>query len=146
MTIMVRLFFAAAVLLGAPPALAQAAADTAGIRAAALDYIEGWYEADGPRMERALHPELAKRNVATDTASGRSRLTQMSAMTLVQDTRNGGGSRIAVSGRRADIRILDIYRGAASVRISAASWVDYLQLAKVNGRWLIVNVLWENGP
>jgi hypothetical protein len=27
----------------------------------ALDYTEGWYAGDAARMERALHPELAKR-------------------------------------------------------------------------------------
>ena len=24
-----------------------------------------------------------------------------------------------------------------------ADWIDYLQVAKVEGRWVIVNVLWE---
>ena len=27
-----------------------------------------------------------------------------------------------------------------------ADWVDYLQMAKVDGRWVIVNVLWESKP
>jgi Putative lumazine-binding len=27
-----------------------------------------------------------------------------------------------------------------------ADWVDYMQLAKVDGRWVIVNVLWERKP
>ena len=71
-------------------ASAQAAADSAGIRTAALDYIEGWYTGDGARMERALHPELAKRIVRSDSL-GRYRLDQQSAMTLVTNTRSGGG-------------------------------------------------------
>lgn len=126
-----------------PPATA---ADSAGVRSAALDYIDGWYAADGARMTRALHPELAKRNVTTDPASGRSYLTQMTAMTLVQSTARGGGSDIPPAARRRDVRILDIYRGAASVRVTAESWIDYMHLAKVNGRWVIVNVLWETDP
>jgi hypothetical protein len=127
-------------------ARAQSTADSAGIRTAALDYIEGWYAADGPRMERALHPELAKRNVTTDSATGRSRLIQMSAMTLVQGTRAGGGSRIPADKRRNEVRILDIRGGAASVRVTAATWIDYMHLSRVNGRWVIMNVLWENDP
>jgi hypothetical protein len=126
-------------------AAAQSSADTAGIRSAALDYIDGWYQADGARMERALHPELAKRNVTTDS-TGRSHFIQMSAMTLVQSTSRGGGSRIPSAERRDDVRILDIFGGAASVRITAATWIDYLHLARVNGRWVIINVLWENNP
>jgi hypothetical protein len=126
-------------------ARAQSADDSAGIRTAALDYIDGWYAADGARMERALHPELAKRNVSSDSG-GRSRLIQMSAMTLVQNTRSEGGSTIPIGQRTDSVRILDIYRGAASVRVRAATWVDYMHLAKFNGRWRIINVLWENDP
>jgi len=124
---------------------AQSAADSSGIRQAALDYIEGYYEGDGARMERALHPELAKRIVRTND-QGRSQLGQMSAMSLVLGTRAGGGKDIPVANRRKDVRILDIYQNAASARIDASDWVDYLHLAKWNGRWVIVNVLWELHP
>ena len=140
------ILLAAAILVAAPRLHAQTAADSAGIRATALDYIEGWYAADGARMERALHPELAKRNVYSDAQSGRSRLIQMSALTLINGTKNGGGSDIPAAGRRADVSILDIFRNAATVRVRAATWVDYMHLAKWNGRWMIVNVLWENDP
>jgi hypothetical protein len=124
---------------------APTAADSAGIRQAALDYIEGYYEGDGERMERAVHPELAKRIVRTNE-QGHSQLGQMSAMTLIAGTRAGGGRDIPVAERRADVRILDIYENAASARIDASGWVDYLHLARWNGRWVIVNVLWELHP
>ena len=123
----------------------QSAADSAAIRATALDYIQGWYAGDAARMERALHPELAKRIVQTDTL-GRQRLDQQSAMTLVQGTRNGFGKDTPQADRHDDVRILDIYRNAAVARINASYWVDYLQLAKWRGRWVIVNVLWELKP
>jgi len=97
-------------------ARAQSAADSAAIRATALDYIDGWYAADGPRMERSLHPELAKRNVFSDSA-GRSRLIQMSAMTLVQSTRMGGGSRIPAAQRSDSVKILDIFEGTQQIQL-----------------------------
>ena len=138
--------FLAAVLLVLPAALpAQAAADSAGIRQAALDYIDGYYTGDGARMERAVHPELAKRIVRTNE-QGRSQLGQMSAMTLVMGTRAGGGKDTPVAQRREDVTILDIYQNAASAKVYASGWVDYLHLAKWNGRWVIVNVLWELHP
>lgn len=129
----------------AVPASAQTPADSAAIRAAALDYIDGWWEGNAERMERALHPDLAKRIVNTD-ARGRSVLQHQSAMTLVQNTRRGGGRETAPGGRRSDVRILDIFHNTASVRVDAGSWVDYLHIAKWNGRWVIINVLWENRP
>lgn len=136
----------AAVLVVLPAVLpAQAAADSAGIRQAALDYIDGYYTGDGARMERAVHPELAKRIVRTNE-QGRSQLGQMSAMTLVMGTRAGGGKDTPVAERREDVTILDIYQNAASAKVYASGWVDYLHLAKWNGRWVIVNVLWELHP
>jgi putative lumazine-binding protein len=123
----------------------QSQADSAAIRQTALDYIQGWYTGDAARMERALHPELAKRIVQTDSL-GRYRLDQQSAMTLVQGTRNGYGKSTPQADRHDDVRILDIFRNAASVRIDASEWVDYLQVAKWRGRWVIVNVLWEMKP
>ena len=138
--------FLAAVLVVLPAALpAQAAADSAGIRQAALDYIDGYYTGDGARMERAVHPELAKRIVRTNE-QGRSQLGQMSAMTLVMSTRAGGGKDMPVAQRREDVTILDIYQNAARAKVYASGWVDYLHLAKWNGRWVIVNVLWELHP
>jgi hypothetical protein len=141
--------FAAPVLLMsclmAPSASGQTQADSAAIRQTALDYIQGWYTGDATRMERALHPELAKRIVRTDSL-GRSRLDQQSAMTLILGTRNGGGKDTPQANRHDDVRILDIYRNAASVRVDASDWVDYLQVAKWRGRWVIVNVLWELKP
>lgn len=127
-------------------ATAQSAADSAGIRSAALDYIEGWYTADARRMEQALHPDLAKRIVETDPKSHKSVLGQMGAKELIQYTRGGGGQKTPTKRRQADLSILDIYQGAASAKVIAADWVDYLHLARWNGRWLIVNVLWEFKP
>jgi hypothetical protein len=65
-------------------------------------------------------------------------------MTLVRNTRAGGGKDTPAAQQRKDVRILDIFENAASVRVDASSWVDYLHVAKWNGRWVIVNVLWEN--
>src|SRR6266478_3001438 len=124
---------------------AQSTADATAIRQTALDYIEGWYEGNAERMERALHPELAKRIVRTNE-QGRSQLSQMSAMSLVLGTRAGGGKDTPVAERRSDVTIFDIYQNAASAKIYASGWVDYLHLAKWNRRWVIVNVLWELHP
>ncbi len=134
------------VALNAFTSQAQTSADSIAIRRAALDYVEGWYEANPERMERALHPELAKRIVRTDANSARSRLEQMSAMTLVQGVKRGGGKNTPVEQQQKDVFILDIYENAASAKAIMSGWIDYLHLAKWNGEWKIVNVLWELKP
>lgn len=138
--------FSALLVLSAAPAWAQTAADSAAIRQTALDYIQGWYEGNAERMERALHPQLAKRIVRSDPSSGKSQLNHMGAAELIEGTRAGYGTRTPADKRQSDVTILDIYENAASVKIVASDWIDYLQLAKVDGRWLIINVLWELKP
>lgn len=124
---------------------AQTQADATAIKQTALNYIEGWYEGNAERMESALHPELAKRIVRTNQ-EGNSRLDQMSAMTLVQGTRRGGGKSTPKEKQQKDVTILDVFENVASVKIVASDWIDYLHMAKFGGKWVIVNVLWELKP
>ena len=132
-------------LLFLPATVSAQAPTEAAIKQTALDYIEGWYEGNAERMERAVHPELAKRIVRTNP-EGRSRLDQQGAMTLVMNTRGGGGKDTPKERQEKQVTILDIYENSASVKVVASDWIDYLHMAKFNGRWVIVNVLWELKP
>lgn len=120
-------------------------ADKAAIKQIALDYAEGWYEGNAERMERAVHPDLAKR-IARKDDKGNSRLDNMSAMTLVQTTRRGFGKETPKEQQQRDVTILDAMENSAVVKLVMRDWVDYMQIAKLNGRWVIVNVLWEMKP
>ena len=127
-------------------ARAQTAADSSAIRATALDYVEGWYEGNAERMSRAVHPELVKRIVVSDTATKHSVIQSMGATALVNGARRGWGKETPAERRQKDVTILDIFGNAASVKAVMADWIDYLQIAKIDGRWVIVNVLWERKP
>jgi hypothetical protein len=139
-----------AIVLAVVPRAAQAqdpAEDRRAIERAALDYIEGWYTQDAARMERALHPQLIKRRVGVDPASGEWYLDESSGLRLVQATRPAPGEVAApLAGRRREVVILDLFGNAASVKVEADRWVDYLHLVKWNGEWKILNVLWELRP
>jgi hypothetical protein len=130
------------VLGSAAAASAQTAADSADIRTTALNYVEGWYTGDAARMESALHPDLAKRIVMT-APGGVSRLRHMTAPQLVEGTREAEGRSTPADKQVKDVKILDIFRGTASVRADMTAWIDYMHMAKWNGKWLIVNVLWQ---
>src|SRR3984893_3716116 len=129
-------------------AIAQIASpdESEAIKKTALDYIEGWYAGDAARMERALHPELAKRMISTDPKAGRSQFNHMGAMALVQRTRDGSGKKTSPDRQSKEVTILDRYNNAAVVKIVASDWIDYLEVAKFNGDWKIINVLWELKP
>jgi hypothetical protein len=121
-------------------------ADRDAIEATALDYGLGYYEGDAERMERALHPDLAKRVVFPDPRSGKPMVDHMSALKLVQVTRSGSGTKVAAEERRADVTIMEVYGNAAIVKLEMRDWTDFMQMAKLGDRWVIVNVLWEPTP
>ena len=143
-----RITLLLALLLASTPAGADAPRpddpDAKGIRQAALDYIEGWYEGSVDRMARAVHPELVKRIV--ETKDGASRIGNMGASMLVAGVRAGYGMQTPKEKQLKDVTILDRFENAAAVKVVASDWIDYLQVGKVDGRWVIVNVLWEKKP
>lgn len=121
----------------------QTAVDSAAIRATALDYIEGWFDGDPDRMARALHPELVKRIVVSDEVTEREWIDGMGFTKLVGGTRRGFGREIPEEDRRTDVTIYDVTGRAATVKLDAGPWVDYMHLVRVDGEWKILNVLWE---
>ena len=144
---MSRIFLVPSLLLMlAAPAFAQTASqeDLDAIKATALDYAEGWYTGDAARMEKAVSPDLAKRIVRV--RDGRSYVDNMTAMTLVQNVRSGRGTKTPKDQQQADVTILDVFGNAASVKVVMSGWIDYLHEGKVDGHWVIINVLWELKP
>ena len=129
--------------LAARPVAGQSAADSAGVRTTALDYIDGWWSGDATRMAAALHPELVKRIRGADAAGKREWIDNQGASRLTDGTLRGGGRETPAANQRSDVRVLDIFQNSASVRVDAGAWVDYLHLVRWKGRWVILNVLWE---
>jgi len=115
--------------------------DSQAIRGVALDYIEGWYEADADRMDRALSRYLAKRRVVS-----KDEVWHVDKAWMVDATRAERGRIDDPTRGRKEIHVLDRTDTMASVKIVSERFVDYLHLAKVDGRWSIVNVLWELNP
>ena len=125
------------------PAAESAAADHAAIEACARDYLEGWYDGDAARMERALHPDLAKRTVRQLTDGGGEVLSTLSCSNMIAYTKAGYGTKSKRPDMPIEVIILDVGTATASVKTITPDFVDYLHLARIDGRWWIVNVLWE---
>jgi hypothetical protein len=122
----------------------QSPEDLEAIRAVARDYVESWFDGDHERMRGCLHPELVKRTIAHDPATGAWRLRRPSdAEMMVDGTREGEGRTVVPEERAFDIVIEHVFRHIASVRVLSTPYMDYLHVAKLGDRWYIVNVLWE---
>jgi Putative lumazine-binding len=104
------------------------------IERAVLDYYEGWFEADGDRMERALHRDLVKRK-AGET------LTILTAERMIELTRQGEGR--AEAGEVV-ITIDDVHEDIASVTVLGGPYYEYLHLVRTDEGWKIANALWQS--
>ena len=138
-------FVSLLVLCTTTVAFGQTDADRDAIKRTALNYAEGWYEGDAAKMESALSPDLAKRIVRTNS-QGQSGLGQMTALSLVQGTRGGSGKETPKEQQQKDVTILDAFGTAATVKLEMRDWIDYMHIGKMNGKWVIINVLWETKP
>jgi hypothetical protein len=94
-------------------------------------------------MEKALHPDLAKRVVRTHPKTGKSIVNSLSRSMMVEYTRSGGGTETPKEKQKSEVIILDISREIASVKTISGEYIDYLHIAKADGQWQLINVLWE---
>lgn len=118
--------------------------DKAAIKNATLDYLEGWYDGDALRMQRALHPEFfTKRGILIHPNTGEMATPHLNAEMMIGYVKQGGGKSFPREKLKNEVLILDIYKNTASVKAISAQFVDYLHLAKFDGKWMIVNILWE---
>ena len=130
------------ILLASLATFGQATTEQDAIKRTALNYAEGWYEGDAEKMESALSTDLAKRIVRSNP-QGQSMVSSMTALALVQGTRGGSGKQTPKTEQQKDVTILDMMTSSATVKLEMRDWVDYMHLGKVNGKWVIINVLWE---
>jgi hypothetical protein len=139
------LAFIATIATSGIAAVAPTPTENDAITRTALDYIEGFYTGDAGRMERSLHPDLAKRIMRIDPATGKARLDHQDAKRLIAITEGRKGTPPPPQQQK-DVTVLDVFGNAATVKIVANQWIDYLHLVKWDGEWKIVNVLWEMKP
>ena len=106
---------------------------------AVLDYFEGWFDGDAARMERALHPGLAKRSLEKD---GRT-LDETTAEQMIDATARGLGGERDPGDRRIEVEVEDVHGTIANATVRSAVYREYVQLVRTAEGWKIVNTLWE---
>lgn len=123
---------------------AQTQQDSVEIRQAVLDYIESQHNVKPEQFERAAHPRMVKRTFWTDKFAQKEYLreTFTDAMVLLAATYNQNGDKFPENPKK-EVVLLDVFDKTASVKLIADDWIDHMHIAKLNGKWQIVNVLWQ---
>ena len=139
---------AVVLLASGQSAVAQSAqaTDRAAVQQAALDYVEGLYLADVARIERSVHPQLTKRGFWRDSATApwgpQSTMTYDQLIALTK-TWNADKKRDTTIKR---VDVYEVLDQTASAKITAMWGMDFLHLAKYDGRWKIINIVWQAHP
>ena len=126
---------------------AQDGADSAGVRAAVLDYVEGFYQGDSTRLVRSVRPEVVKYGFFVPGDSTRYRGEPMTFAEMHAFANSvKRNNRTAPPTAPKEIELLDVQDQTAAAKLTAWWGTDYLLLAKYEGRWMIVQVLWQSPP
>jgi Putative lumazine-binding len=87
--------------------------EDAGVRAAVLDYVEGWFEGNAERMERALHPGVVKRRRGLE-GEDPDVMETLTARDMIDATAEGIGRREDAEDREIDVQITYLHGDLAA--------------------------------
>lgn len=138
---LLALIACALIAAAAAPAAAQSP-DAEAIEAALADYILGFYEGDAGRMVGALHPELHKlRFQSLDGGKAFPDLIGREALAAYAEMRKARGAPVPETPIE-KVQVLAVDGDIATARAVSHDFIDLVHLARVDGRWQVVNVLW----
>jgi hypothetical protein len=129
------------------PASAQQSAERDAVRRAALDYLEGFYEGDSAKIVRSVRPDVRKAGYYRAQGTSPYVAEEMPFAAMIEYTNNfrkGGRSTPATAPR--EVTVGEVNDQTATAKVVAWWGIDYLQLAKYDGKWMIVNVMWQSPP
>ena len=119
----------------------QTKRDSLDINKTIRNFIEEWYEGNAERMANSLHEEVISKIVIPHNEGDK--LGRFTAERLIELTKNGGGTQVPKNEQRKEIKILEIYQNVATARVLAYDAMEFLHLAKWQGEWKIINILFE---
>lgn len=144
--------FVFGLLLAAPmlsmSAHTQTTDDREAVRQAMLDYVDGIYNVQPERLERSVHPDMVKRGYyrrnAGDAAFVFAPMTRPQLINLAATWNKDKKRPIATYPK--EVIVYEVLNQTASGKVIANWGIDYMHLAKHEGRWKIVNILWQEPP
>lgn len=122
-------------------------ADQEAVRAAAMDYIEALYQAQPDRIVRSVHPKLTKVGFFKkqgETAYSETPMTYDQLVNLAGSWNKEGKRPVATAPK--EVAVYEVLNQTASAKVTALWGIDYLHLAKYDGKWKIINILWQEHP
>ena len=120
--------------------------DEKAVRQAAIDYIEAVYNVNPAQAERSVHPDLVKRGFFIEKGKTAYSPHTMTFAQLVELAKNYNKNGTVPKDAPKEVVVFDVSDQTASVKVTAVWGIDYMHLAKYEGRWKIINILWQSPP
>ena len=118
------------------------------VEKACLNYIEGFYEGDTAKLIASLKPTLYKFGYWKNKDNGKyepdGHMTWQQAIDYAKKVAEK--KNFAKPGTQKKVELLDLGTSIAAAKVSAWWGIDYILLAKQDGKWMIEQVLWEGPP
>ncbi len=113
------------------------------VKSAVNDYVLALYHAEPQRIERSVDTTLRKVGYFEYEGEAQNHvpMTYQQLYDLA-GTWNEKGDKIDDNSPK-EIEIYDVSSKTASAKLTAVWGIDYMHLSKVDGRWKIMNIIWQ---
>ena len=121
--------------------------DEDGIRLAVLNYVNSIYQVKPELVDESVHAKLQKVGFVPNKDGDGYRemwMTRDELRELAVHWNQDGSLDPATA--KAEVKILAQLDQTAVVRLDAEWGVDFIQLARMKGTWMIINVMWQTYP
>ncbi len=146
---MSKLFLALALVLGLSSLMLRRdhEAEREGVERAVRDYVEALYQVKPELIERSVHPALEKMGLYRPAEATAYRTPGKMTFEQLRELA-GQWNKDAKEGKDLayEVQVLDVLDVTASAKLRAKWGIDYMHLAKLDGRWKIVQILWQSPP
>lgn len=121
--------------------------DEALVREAVLDYVEACYNVQPERIEKSVDLNMAKLGFFRgkndkDYRPGEAMTYKELLETAAKYNKSGKLPKDAPK----EIVVFEVLDKTACAKLKAQWGIDYIHLAKVDGKWKIYQVIWQSNP
>jgi hypothetical protein len=119
--------------------------DSIEIKRIALGYLIALQDLKPKLMDEVMNDSLNKITVGWDRVSKKefAKATTKAEMIEFATSWNKSNTKFPTKPNN-QITILDIYNRIANVKLVSDNWVEYLHLIKLDGKWSVVNLIWQH--
>lgn len=106
---------------------------------AVTDLYEGIFTGDASKIDKSVHPEI--NSVSLSILPNNATFINKTGFSVLKEVAQSKMQLLDKDKWNLQIKILDTMDGLAAVEVDLSSGISYLQLAKMDGQWKIINSL-----